>query len=193
MSLRLPWPILATCLLAACAGRPVREAEQAVYRQDVAMQMLPPSSGGMGTGAAQSYSLQPGERFRMPEPLVDTAPVLPEPVLTRELAPTRICARVAIGADGAVMFADSLTAREACTAGDDPANAALVEAALAAVRGWRFRPAVLCRFAVGAPLPAGDGCDGAREVEPVPVTLQFAFTFAVHAGRAEVHRDGMAR
>lgn len=192
MSARRAWWLPVLLGLAACAGRAPRAPAPVEYRQDVARQVLPPQSGG-GAAAVPSYSLRQGERFRMPEPLSAPEPALPASAAMRELAPTRVCARVAIAADGAVMFADNLTARAECVAGAEPANAALVEAMLAALRGWRFRPAAMCRFQAGAPMPDGDGCDGAQQVEPVPVTLQFAFTFAVHAGRVQVRRDGVPR
>lgn len=192
MNPRLAWLLLATLGLAACTGRPVREVGQTVYRQEVARQLLPPQSSG-GSATSASYSLQQGERFLMPEALVDPAPSLPESAAMRELPPTRICARVAIAADGAVMFADNLASRDECAAGNDPANAALVEAMLAAVRNWRFQPAALCRYAAGMRMPEGEGCEGAQQIEPVPVTLQFAFTFAVREGRVQVRREGAPR
>jgi hypothetical protein len=38
-----------------------------------------------------------------------------------------------------------------------------------------------------------DSCDGAQQIEPVPVTLQFAFTFEVREGRAQVRTGTVER
>ena len=177
--------LLAVLVLAGCATRPPRA--QSVYRQDVTRQLLPPAP--QSGASTSSYALQPGERFRMPEALSDTAPSVPAEAAIRELPPTRVCVRVAIAADGSVKFADSLTEREECAAGADPSNAPLVEAMLAAVRNWHFRPAAMCRFAAGTPMPGGDSCEGAQQIQVVPVTLQFAFTFSVHEGRVQVQSE----
>jgi hypothetical protein len=194
MNLRLPLLMLAAFVLTACAGRAVRDDTRSVYTQDVGHQVLPPQPAVAGSSAIQSYSPQPLERFRMPEALLAPTPTLPESALIAELAPTRICARVAIAADGSVMFADNLSTRVECLAGNDPDNAALVEAMLTAVRGWRFQPAAMCRYNTGAPMPHDeDSCDGAQQIEPVPVTLQFAFTFEVREGRAQVRTGTVGR
>jgi hypothetical protein len=190
------WLLPALLVLGAlgCAARAPRALPEAVYTQAVEQQLLAPASTGSGAAPVQRYTPQPFERFRMPRALQAPQPRLAPDAAARELAPTRVCARVAIGADGSVMFADALTTRSECAAGGEPANAALVTAMLEAVRGWRFRPAALCRYGADA-LQDGDDdadadCAGALQVEPVPVTLEYGFTFHVHAGRVEVRRDG---
>lgn len=181
-------------LLVGCAGRPVHEVDRIGYSQRVDGQLLPVQPAGAGGVAITRHALQPHQLFRMPRALQDPAPVLPEQAAQRELSPTRVCARVAISAAGAVMFADNLVGRDECAAGTDPANAALVEAMLAAVRGWTFRPAAMCSYAAeGAPRDDPGECEGAGRIEPVPVTLEFAFTFEVHEGRVRVSGEGAAR
>lgn len=192
------WGVSATVsgvlLLAGCAGQAVREVDRVEYSQRVDGQLLA-EQGGVGGGAAISrYEPQPFQRFRMPRALQAPGPRLPEQAARRELAATRVCARVAIASDGTVMFANNLHDRAECAAGADPVNVVLVDAMLAALRGWTFRPAALCSYPAGADAPDDPGeCEAATRVEPVPVTLQFAFTFEVHEGRVRVRDEGVAR
>lgn len=178
------WAAALSCLLAGCATpAPV---EQVDYTQQVGRWVLPPTGAQTGTSEVQRYTPQPSERFRMPVIVDEPAPVLPQEMAMRELPATLVCARVAIAADGTVMFADALSTRAECVAGAEPANRPLVDAMLTALRGWRFEPAALCHFSADARVPDGESCEGAERIEPVPVTLEFAFTFAVREGRIQV-------
>jgi hypothetical protein len=62
-------------------------------------------------------------------------------------------------------------------------NAPLLQAAQEAVAMWKYSSAAVCHFAAGkVPADRGD-CRGAERVEPVAVTLQYAFTFEIVKGQ----------
>lgn len=192
---RLGIAILVGSLLSACATSSSREQTRNVYQQGVQQQLLDSvDDAAVGSAAVQRYQPSAQERFRMPLALTDSPPQLAKEQAQRELAPTRVCARVAIAADGSVMFAENLSARSECMAGANPENAALVEAMLSAVRTWQFRPAALCRYPAESVVNVDDSdCAGASEVQAVPVTLEYGFTFAIHEGRVLIERDRAAR
>ena len=55
---------------------------------------------------------------------------------------------------------------------------------------WKYSSAAVCHFAAGkVPADRGD-CRSAERVEPVAVTLQYAFTFEVVKGQQTVRTQG---
>jgi len=175
------WCVVAT-LLAGCAGtQTVEQRSDAVDQR-----LLAPSSSGAAT-SGDSYRMQAGQAFRMPLLQDNEDPALPADTPRRSLAPTTVCARVIIGADGQVQRTEPLLDRAECRAGADPANADLLQAVEAAALRWRYVPAAICHYSGAAPARPGDCADAAR-IEPVPVTLSYAFTFQMERGRIQVRR-----
>ncbi|KAB7767506.1 hypothetical protein [Xanthomonas maliensis] len=194
------WTLLAMCLatvLCGCASHPTVEAEQTRQvdqrQQSVDQRMLQPTASAANASAAvQPYTLAASERFRMPRALRSAGPELPPTSPRQTLAPTTICARVILTAEGVVQRVDPLVDRDECTAGSAVENADLFDAVRAAVQQWQFEPAAMCRFAPGHPPPAElDDCSGASNVQPVPVTLSFAFTFQIQHGKTRVRTGAM--
>lgn len=82
-------------------------------------------------------------------------------------------------AQGDVERSMPLNERSECRAGARPENAPLLQAAQEAVAMWKYSSAAVCHFAAGkVPADRGD-CRSAERVEPVAVTLQYAFTFEI--------------
>lgn len=178
-------------LLSACATHPLDQTQDTLVRNaNVDQRMLTPE-GGNGAGKIERYALAPTEVFRMPQPVQADNPALPADSPRQTLAPTTVCARVILDARGAVLRAEPLADRDECAAGAQPDNADLVQAMLAQVRQWRFEPAAVCHFSAAHPPADPERCDGAQSVEPVPVTLLYAFTFEVEQGRVRVERGGV--
>ncbi|KRG45008.1 hypothetical protein ARC78_04145 [Stenotrophomonas pictorum JCM 9942] len=174
-------------LLAGCATRPVADGELA-GSYNIGRQLLAPEQKG-GAGAIEPYVLGATETFRMPEPLQAPSPTLPPGYERQTLPPTTLCVRVIVMADGSVERAESLLEHTRCRAGAEAEHASLLQAALDATARWRFHPAAICRFAPGTGALAPGNCAGAAEVEPVPVTLLYGFTFEVAQGRVRVRRS----
>lgn len=174
-------------LLAACASRPVIDEEMA-GSYNVDRQLLAPEQKG-GAGAIAPYMLAATETFRMPEPLQAPSPTLPVAYERQSLPPTTVCVRVIVTAEGSVQRVEPLLEHRGCGAGAEIDHAALLQAALDATVRWTFSPAAICRFAVGMHAAAAGDCTGAAEVETVPVTLLYAFTFEVEKGKARVRRS----
>ena len=106
------------------------------------------------------------------------------------LPPTTVCLQVVVDAQGSVARSIPLTARSECSAGEAPENAPLLQAAQEAVAMWKYSSAAVCHFAPGkVPADRGD-CRSAERVEPVAVTLQYAFTFEVVEGQHVVRTQG---
>jgi len=176
--------VLPALLLAGCATSPMVEEAEPV--SSIGQRLLAPESAGGQAGQVQPYELSGREVFRMPEPLHAPLPELPATASRQTLPPVTVCLNVVVDARGQVQRGFPLLAHSQCGAGNDARNAMLLQAAADAVRGWRFRPAAICRFAPGiVPVTAGD-CTGAAQVEEVPVTLPYAFTFEVVQGQAQV-------
>lgn len=134
----------------------------------------------------EAYTLKPGEGYRMPQLYAAPDPVLGERDPRRELPPTTVCLQVVVSADGAVERSAPLSDRSECVAGGAPENRVLVEAAQDAVAMWRYSPAAVCHFAAGhAPADSSD-CREAKRVEPVAVSLFYAFTFEIVHGQHTV-------
>ncbi|WDS37538.1 hypothetical protein [Pseudoxanthomonas sp.] len=178
--------------LAACATHPSPPPQDDLTRNtNVDQRMLMPESGDGGEASVARYELKPTEVFRMPQPLDAGNPELPADSPRQALAPTTVCARVIVNAAGGVQRAELLNDRGDCNAGGQPENADLLQATLAKVQQWHFEPAAVCHFAADKPPADNESCDGAQRVEPVPVTLLYAFTFQVEQGRVHVERAGM--
>ncbi|NIJ74490.1 hypothetical protein FHR66_003732 [Xanthomonas sp. F4] len=175
--------------LTGCASQVPREAPQQTKRIDSVDQRMLETGFGAAPGAAavQSYQMQPQQVFRMPQPLQAPTPQLPADSPRRSLAPTTVCVRVILSAQGAVERSALLDDRPDCSAGAQPEMADLLQAVQDAVAQWRFVPAAICTYADPAQRPAQDGrCDDAQSVQEVPVTLAYAFTFEVRQGKVSV-------
>lgn len=175
-------------LLAGCATRPL-VGEQLAGSYNIDRQLLAPEQNSGGAGAIEPYVLGATETFRMPEPLQAPSPTLPPGYERQTLPPTTLCVRVIVMADGSVQRAESLLEHTRCSAGAVPEHAPLLRATLDATAKWVFHPAAICRFAPGTAALAPGNCTGAAEVEPVPVTLLYGFTFEVEQGRVRVRRS----
>ena len=186
---------LVVVALSGCASRGERvetvdEGERSRY---VNQRMLLPHASA-GAPAIPTYEMRPQERFRMPHALKDALPQLPSDSPRRTLAPTTVCVRAVVSAQGQVQRVDALDDREECHAGNAAANADLLQAARDGVQQWIFAPAAICTWNAGARMPKdADDCAGAAKVEPVPVSLLYAFTFEIREGRTIVRRDRVAQ
>ena len=134
----------------------------------------------------EAYTLKPGEGYRMPQLYAAPDPVLGERDPRRELPPTTVCLQVVVSADGAVERSAPLSDRSECVAGGAPENRVLVEAAQDAVAMWRYSPAAVCHFAAGHTPADSSDCRDAERVEPVAVSLFYAFTFEIVHGQHTV-------
>jgi hypothetical protein len=144
------------------------------------------SEGRGSAGRVEAYVLNPGEGYRMPQLNIAPDPVVGDRDPRRELAPTVVCLQVVIDAEGRVERSLPLNDRDECGAGNAPENAVLVQAAQEAVALWRFTPAAVCHFAAGTLPPANGSCSDAAHVEPVAVSLFYAFTFEIVHGQQMV-------
>lgn len=177
----------ALALLTVVAGCATHDRHHTVdtRAETVDLQRLRPDGRG-GAGQVEAYVLGAGEGYRMPQLYAAPDPVLGDRDPRRELAPTMVCLQVVIDAEGRVERSLPLNDRDECGAGNAPENAVLVQAAQEAVAMWRYTPAAVCRFAAGrVPASSGD-CTGAAQVEPVPVSLFYAFTFEIVHGQQTV-------
>lgn len=186
---------LVVVALAGCASRGQRvevvdEGERGRY---VNQRMLLPLASA-GASAIPTYEMRPQERFRMPQALEDALPQLPSDSPRRTLAPTTVCVRAVVSAQGQVQRVDALDDRDECHAGNAVENADLLQVARESVQQWIFAPAAICTWNAGARMPKdADDCTGAAKVEPVPVSLLYAFTFEVREGKAIVRKDRVAQ
>lgn len=179
-------------LMSACATHPAAAPREVLTRNaNVDQRMLAPEGGAGGPARIERYTLAPTEVFRMPQPQDAGNPELPADSPRQTLAPTTVCARVIVDAQGGVQRVEPLADRDDCAAGTDAASADLVQAMVSKVRQWRFEPAAICHFAADLPPADPQSCEGAQSIEPVPVTLLYAFTFEVEQGRVRVESGGM--
>ncbi len=180
--------------MSSCATRQLAEQQRSQREDSVDQRMLPPQLNGGGAAGVQSYTLAPTQRFRMPRAARSDAPVLPADSPRQSLAPTTVCAHLILSAEGAVQRVDPMSDRDECAAGLLPDNADLMQAVRAAALRWQFVPAAMCTYPSGAAQPAApDDCTGATQIEPVPVTLSFAFTFEVRQGKVSVRTGKVVR
>jgi len=182
----LPWLAL---LLAGCASTPPQYRDT---RSDaVDQRLLSPSTGAAAGAKIDSYAMQPQQAFRMPLLHDNADPALPADTPRRILPPTTVCVRVIIDAQGRVMRTEPLLDRAECSAGGEAANADLLQAVDRAVLTWQYAPAAICHYRGPAPKRPGD-CADAERIEPVPVTLNYAFTFQMERGQIRVERGSTA-
>jgi len=179
---------IAAVLLAGCATRE-RVTTVDTRSENVGHQRLRAADGD-GSGQIQPYTLAASEGYRMPQ--LHTAP---DPVVggndpRTSLPPTTICLQVVVDAQGRVERSQPLTDRSECSAGLAAENGPLLQAAQAAVAQWLYSSAAVCHFAPGK-MPDDRGCEGADRIEPVAVTLQYAFTFEIVKGQHVVRTQGM--
>ncbi len=126
---------VAVLMLSACATRPPAQPDDILTRNtNVDQRMLTPESGNGGDAKVERYTLAPLEVFRMPQPQDAGNPELPADSPRQTLAPTTVCARVIINAEGGVQRAELLNDRGDCGAGAQPENADLVQATIDKVR-----------------------------------------------------------
>lgn len=157
--------------------------------ENVGRQRLRSDAGG-GAGQIQPYTLAASEGYRMPQLHTAPDPVVGERDPRTSLPPTTVCLQVVVDAQGSVERSMPLTDRSECSAGGAPENAPLLQAAQEAVAMWKYSSAAVCHFAPGqVPADRGD-CRSAERVEPVAVTLQYAFTFEVVKGQHVVRTQG---
>ena len=180
--------IMAAALLVGCASQD-RLTTVDTRSENVGHQRLQPQAGS-GGGQSQVYSLGATEGYRMPQLYAAPDPEVGDRDPRAELAPTTICLQVVVDANGAVERSLPLTDRPECAAGAAGENAPLLQAAQEAVAMWKYSSAAVCHFAAGkVPADRGD-CRGAERVEPVAVTLQYAFTFEIVKGQHVVRMQG---
>lgn len=182
--------ILGCALLAACASRgEMVETVERSPRVDQRM-LLPNAAATLPAAAMPTYELRPQERFRMPQPVADATPRLPADSPRVALAPTTVCVRVVVSALGQVQRVDAHNDRAECVAGVAAENADLLQAVRQQLLGWAFEPAAVCSWSAGMQPPAREGdCTGAQQIQPVPVSLLYAFTFEIREGRASVRKS----
>lgn len=114
------------------------------------------------------YQPMPGSSYLSPLPMRENAkPEYPPALLDRRLPPAMLVVRLIV--DGAGKVADARIIENAS------AETAFAEAVLTAVRGWTFFP-----------LKRVTG----RQVEPLPFTQDYRFTFRQVNGRAVVDAGG---
>lgn len=174
-------------LLAGCATQE-RLTTVETRNESVGHQRLRPEGSG-GAGQIQPYTLAATEGYRMPQLYAAPDPEVGERDPRTALPPTTVCLQVVVDAEGKVDRTQPLTDRSACTAGTLTENAPLLQAAQEAVAHWKYFPAAVCHFAPGK-VPDERGCEGAERVNPVAVTLQYAFTFEIVKGQHVVRTQG---
>lgn len=139
-------------------------------------------------GSADAGQLQLGENetFLMPidEP-GNRLPEYPAAVLAQAVPSAQVCMRIDIDEEGGVSYAGPVVREPDC-----PPITQLTkqfsDAAEAALRTWRFEPAIKCTFRnKRAKEAAGMSCQGGRET-PVATTLTFRFLFEQIDGQGRV-------
>ncbi|MCM2519235.1 hypothetical protein NDN68_04490 [Stenotrophomonas maltophilia] len=180
--------LMMAVLLAGCATQDGLTTAD-TRSENVGHQRLRPDAGG-GTGQIQPYALAASEGYRMPQLHTAPDPVVGERDPRTSLPPTTVCLQVVVDAQGSVERSIPLTDRSECSAGEAPENAPLLQAAQEAVAMWKYSSAAVCHFAAGkVPADSGD-CRSAERIEPVPVSLLYAFTFEIVKGRQTVRTQG---
>lgn len=163
--LRLPLAALVSAMLATgCASSPRAPEAREGYAADGAVSAEIVDAADEGA----RYQPVPGSSYLSPLPVRENAkPEYPPALLDRRLPPVTLVVRLIV--DGAGKVAD---ARIVESGGGE---AAFADAVLAAVRGWTFFP-----------LKRVTG----RQVEPLPFTQDYRFTFRQLNGRAVVEAGG---
>lgn len=160
--------------LTACASPP------AIRIDSVERRLIMPE------GSAR-YEMAAHQAFAFPVPQDNVSPVFPADYPARELAPTTLCVSFVVDAAGNPAQVNAL-AQEGCAPAEQ--FVPLRDAMLAAVRQWRFEPAMFCDYPDAATRDRdwnGVGCAGATvQKRIVPVSLAYAFTFSLRNGKGEV-------
>ncbi|ATS40049.1 MULTISPECIES: hypothetical protein [Xanthomonas] len=194
MNHRLIGSLALMLAMSSCAMRQLAEQQPSQREDSVDQRMLPSQPDSGGATGVQPYTLAPTQRFRMPRAVRSEAPVLAADSPRQSLAPTTVCAHLILSADGSVQRVDPMSDRDECAAGLVPDNADLMQAVRTAALRWQFVPAAMCTYPSGAAQPAApDDCTDATQIEPVPVTLSFAFTFEVRQGKVSVRTGKVVR
>ena len=139
-------------------------------------------------GAAEAGQLQLGENETFLLPIDEPGNRLPEypaAVLAQAVPSAQVCMRVDIDEEGGVSYAGPVVREPDC-----PPITQLTkqfsDASEAALRNWRFEPAIKCTFRnKRAKEAAGMSCQGGRET-PVATTLTFRFLFEQVDGQGRV-------
>lgn len=182
------WPAALALVMVGCAGHDQLTTVD-TRAENVDHQRLRTEGHG-GAAQVQPYRLHPSEGYRMPQLYAAPDPVVGTRDPRSELPPTLVCLQVVVDAEGRVERSVALTDRPECAAGTAAENAPLLQAAQEAVAQWRYSPAAVCHFpAAHVPDDRGD-CAGADRIEPVPVSLLYAFTFEIVKGKQTVQRQG---
>ncbi|WP_313054162.1 hypothetical protein [Stenotrophomonas cyclobalanopsidis] len=179
---------IAAVLLASCATRE-RVTTVDTRSENVGHQRLQSDAGG-GAGQIQPYTLAASEGYRMPQLYAAPDPVVGASDPRTSLPPTTVCLQVVVDAQGRVERSQPLTDRSGCSAGTVAENGPLLQAARDAVAQWKYSSAAVCRFAPGKEPKDRSDCQGADSIEPVAVTLQYAFTFEIVKGQHVVRTQG---
>lgn len=140
---------------------------------------LPPPATSGGAAEVSAATLTPA--YASPE---NALPVFPDFALRAGCDGGVVRARVFVGADGNVTGSEDLAAAEPEASGRCPA--ALRGAVHAAVSRWRFAPAFRVRPRERPPTADGRPRLPEWEQTPVPVFLDFEFTFEVVDGKPAV-------
>ena len=147
-------------LVAGCASSPHASAPHEGYAADGAVSA---EIVDVADGDAR-YQPMPGSSYLSPLPMRENAkPEYPSALLDRRLPPATLVVRLIV--DGAGKVADARIVE------NGSGEAAFAEAVLVAVRDWTFFP-----------LKRVTG----RQVEPLPFTQDYRFTFRQINGRAVV-------
>jgi len=177
--------------LAACAHRsePMESIERSRH---VDQRMLVPNATAAAAGAIEAYEMRAQEHFRMPQAIDAPTPELPADSPRTTLVPTTLCVHIVVSEQGRVQLVEPHNDRPECAAGIAAENADLLQAVQDRLLQWTYTPAAICTWNAGTPPPADEGdCSGAAKIEPVPLSLLYAFTFEIREGKAMV-RGGRA-
>lgn len=186
--------VLVALMGCASHGERLEAVEQVVRSRHVDQRMLMPNATAGAATAVATYQMRPQESFRMPQALNDATPQLPTDSPRQSLAPMTICVRAVVSEQGQVQRVDALDDRDECHAGNAAENADLLQTVRDGVLQWTFAPAAVCTWEAGTPAPVNeDDCIGAAKIEPVPVSLLYAFTFEIREGKATVQRNRVAQ
>jgi TonB family protein len=174
--------VIATLVWAICMGgcrttQPAA-ASNAAHVGSVGMEIVlpPPGAAEMELAATQRFVFP-----RQHEPVV--LPVYPPQRLGQSLHAVEVCVEVDIGADGQITQA-RMNPDPHC--GKRNGDATFLQAALDAVRQWRFEPAMLC---TAPDTTFADACLHPEMIEaPTAVRLSYAFRYSQREGRSVVEQ-----
>lgn len=159
-------------------------------------------SGDVGVTDISAFAAPSGrlvladnETFFLPLPAADNAlPDYPQSSLAQRLPPQVVCVEVGVGTQGEVISTLPIAAAAECPLDDPDVQAAadrrFLDAAMGAMRQWRFDAAFRCVYPDDAARQRGD-CSGGRET-PQAVSLAYRFVFEQRDGRGSVRLSGDA-